>query len=35
MSGPGLEKAWHDIADAFQVAPAMAFGGEMIVRSSD
>ena len=31
---PGL-KAWNDIADAYQVAPAMAFGGETIVRNSD
>ena len=31
---PGL-KAWNDIADAHQVAPATAFGGETIVRNSD
>jgi hypothetical protein len=28
---PGF-KAWNEIADTFQVAPAMAFGGEAIVR---
>jgi hypothetical protein len=28
---PGF-KAWNEIADTFQVAPAMAFGGETIVR---
>jgi hypothetical protein len=28
---PGF-KAWNAIADAYQVAPAMAFGGETVVR---
>jgi hypothetical protein len=28
---PGF-KAWNEIGDAYQVAPAMAFGGETVVR---
>jgi hypothetical protein len=28
---PGFQ-AWNEIADTYQVAPAMAFGGETIVR---
>ncbi|HEY7522534.1 MAG TPA: hypothetical protein VH720_02610 [Candidatus Limnocylindrales bacterium] len=28
---PGF-KAWNEIADAYQTAPAMAFGGETIVH---
>ena len=31
---PGF-KAWNAIADEFQVAPAMAFGGETILRHPD
>ena len=31
---PGFE-AWNAIADAYQVGPAMAFGGETVVRLED
>jgi hypothetical protein len=28
---PGF-KAWNDIADTYQVGPAMAFGGDTVIR---
>jgi hypothetical protein len=31
---PGF-KAWNEIADAYQVAPAIVFGGETVVRQPD
>lgn len=31
---PGFQ-AWNALADTYQVAPAMAFGGETIVRLGD